>query len=183
MDDQPPPVSKRRVTFNEPGHAHELTFSCHKRLPLLSKDRIRRWFIDALGRARQTWRFDVWAFVVMPEHAHVLILPRDETYDIANILKAIKQPVARHATDYLRANAPAWLERLKITRPGGRAEYRFWLQGGGYDRNVTNPRTALEVVRYLHENPTMCARRRLETRLNVGGGLRTCGYLQRRFGD
>ena len=73
----------------------------------------------------------MWAFVVMPEHAHVLILPRNETYDTANILKAIKQPVARHATDHLRANAPAWLERLKITRPGGRAEYRFWLQAAG----------------------------------------------------
>jgi putative transposase len=153
MSETPPPVRKRRVTFNEPGHAHELTFSCHQRLPLLSKDRTRQWFIDALDEARHAWRFEVWAYVVMPEHAHLLVLPLDEGYDIASILKAVKQPVARHATDYLRANAPGWLERLKVTRPSGRTEYRFWLQGGGYDRNVTEPRTAWEIVRYFHDNP------------------------------
>ena len=36
---------KRCKRYNIPGEAHELTFSCFQRLPLLSKDRTRHWFL------------------------------------------------------------------------------------------------------------------------------------------
>ncbi len=36
------PRRKRVHSYNEPGHAHELTFSCFQRLPLLSKERSRQ---------------------------------------------------------------------------------------------------------------------------------------------
>lgn len=32
---------KKLKHYNLPGHAHYLTFSCHKRMQLLSKDRTR----------------------------------------------------------------------------------------------------------------------------------------------
>jgi putative transposase len=147
------PYRKRRRQYNRPGDAHELTFSCHRRLPLLSKDRTREWFIEALSRARLHWQFDLWAYVIMPEHAHVLLLPRRPEYDIGAIWKAIKLSVSRRAMDFLRVNAPQWLERLKVVWPTGRTEYHFWLQGGGYDRNIDNPRTAWRSVLYMHNNP------------------------------
>jgi putative transposase len=147
--------------YNEPGHAHELTFSCYRGLPLLSRDRTRRWFIEALARARDRCDFRLWAYVIMPEHAHVLLLPTKPDYDVAAILKSIKQPVARRATAWLRAHHPQWLRRLRVERPGGRVEHRFWQQGGGYDRNIVEPRTAWHCVHYLHENPI---RRRLVAR-------------------
>ena len=31
--------------------------------------------------------------------------------------------------------------------------YRFWQDGGGYDRNINNPETILKTVRYIHANP------------------------------
>ena len=36
-----------------PGDAHLLTFSCYRRLPLLSKDRTREWFVESLAIARE----------------------------------------------------------------------------------------------------------------------------------
>lgn len=139
--------------YNEPGHAHELTFSCFKRLPLLSKDRTREWLVSALDRARHVHSFDLWAYVIMPEHAHVLLLPKSDTYDISAILKSIKQPVARRAIDYLSTNAPTFLEHLRVARSDGSVEHRFWQAGGGYDRNIVKPKSAWSAVRYLHENP------------------------------
>jgi len=151
--DQPARVCKRRVTFNEPGHAHELTFSCHRHLQLLSRDRTRQWLVESLDLARQKWDFELWAYVIMPEHVHLLLLPRQAEYEIAAILKAIKQSVARRAIRFLRRDAPDWLERVKVSRPAGRVEHRFWQQGGGYDRNIHRARTAWASVRYMHENP------------------------------
>src|SRR5688500_19034631 len=78
-------VRKVRHSFNLPGHAHELTFSCYQRLPLLSRDRTRQWFIEALESARKIHRFQLWAYVIMPEHAHVLIFPPIDDYSIPGI--------------------------------------------------------------------------------------------------
>jgi putative transposase len=144
---------KTRKSFNLPGQAHELTFSRYKRLPLLSKERSRMWFIDALRQARTRRDFDLWAYVIMPEHAHVLLLPRREVYDVAMIFKSIKQSVARKAIDYLKGSSPDWLDTLKVPTSTGRIEYRFWQAGGGYDRNIERASTAWHSVDYIHNNP------------------------------
>ena len=147
------PVRKTRTTFNLPGHAHELTFSCQGRLPLLNRDRTRQWFVDAVDAARTRHSFEIWAFVVMPEHAHVLIFPTKSSYDLTKILSAIKLPVARRAMRWLRAHSPDFLDRLRVDQPHGSVEHRFWLPGGGYDRNIVKLDTAWTSVRYLHDNP------------------------------
>ncbi len=64
-----PMARKRCRRYDEVGHAHELTFSCDRRLPLLSRDRTRHWLIEAIQAARGRTRFDLWAYVIMPEHA------------------------------------------------------------------------------------------------------------------
>ena len=139
--------------WNEPGHAHELTFSCFHKLALLSKDRTRQWLVEAVGRARVRHEFDVWAYVIMPEHSHLLIHPRCHEYDMSAILTAIKWPVAIQSKRYLEKHAPQWLPRLTETTPGGRASVRFWQRGGGYDRNVRDDRALGSMVEYIHANP------------------------------
>ncbi|MBN1347540.1 MAG: transposase [Phycisphaerae bacterium] len=146
-------VRKTREAFEDPGHAHELTFTCFQGLPLLSKDRTRQWFISALQEARKKFDLELWAYVIMPEHAHVLLLPRRDDYRVGKILKAVKQPVAQRAVHHLKEHAPEWLSRLRIFRSDGRVVHRFWQQGGGYDRNIRKAGTAWKSVRYIHGNP------------------------------
>jgi putative transposase len=143
---------KIRHTFDVPGHAHELTFSCYRGLALLGRDRTRRWMIESLVRAREHGLCALWAYVIMPEHVHVLLRPATDI-TVAQMLKAIKQPVSRRAMDHLRQYSPTWLDKLVVARPSGRAEHRFWQQGGGYDRNIIDPKAALAVIDYLHANP------------------------------
>jgi putative transposase len=136
-----------------PGQARELTFSCHGRLPLLSKDRTRGWLVEAIEAARARWGFKLWAYVVMPEHVHLLVLPASDGCDVAAIVRAIKQPVAMRAMHHLRDHAPDWLRRLEVVTQAGEVKHRFWLAGGGYDRNITEPSTVHACIDYLHENP------------------------------
>ncbi|WP_406697381.1 REP-associated tyrosine transposase [Singulisphaera sp. Ch08] len=138
---------------NAPGHAHELTFSCYKRLPLLSRDRTCRWLVESIDAARHQAQFDLWAYVIMPEHAHVLIRPREADYDISEMLWKMKQPVGRKAIAFLKLNSRKWLEKLTVHRADGSVSRQFWQTGGGYDRNIIKTDTLMKVVDYFHQNP------------------------------
>jgi putative transposase len=142
----------RRPTFNEPGHAHELTFTCHGRYQFLAAERTCEWLAASINAARDRFDFALWAYVFMPEHVHLLIYPRRSGYNIAEILKAIKAPVGRQAVAYLEEHAPEWLPRITVQR-GSRTERRFWLAGGGYDRNLWETKAIEAVIEYIHANP------------------------------
>jgi putative transposase len=88
----------------------------------------------------------------MPEHVHLIVHPRRAVYDVAIIRQAIKEPVGRRVFCYLRRNAPEWIARMSRRR-GNRVEHLFWQSGGGYDRNIENPKTLLAMIDYIHNNP------------------------------
>jgi putative transposase len=138
--------------YDEPGDAHFLTFSCYRRIPLLSKDRSRRWLVDALQDARQKHGFDLWAWVIMPEHVHLLIWPRAPGHKIERILADIKRPVGQNAIAWLESRAPSFLARLTV-KTRSRTYRHFWQPGPGQDRNVYEPESAHQVVEYIHGNP------------------------------
>ncbi len=144
---------KRRRVYNTPGHAHELTFTCYHGYKMLGNDRARRWVVEAIELARRKHRFQLWAYVLMLEHMHLLVFPTGPDDDLSAVLKSIKQSVSRRAVAWLRINAPEFLQRLRVEWPGGRVEHHFWQQGGGYDRNLWKPEALWASVDYIHMNP------------------------------
>src|SRR6202011_6105474 len=102
-------VEKRRVRYHEPGQPRELTFSCYRQYAFLGRDRTRAWLCAALDEARAKCGFQLCAYVLMPEHVHVLVYPGDVLQRMSLFLQAVKEPVARQAIRYLKSNAPAWL--------------------------------------------------------------------------
>ena len=141
-----------RRNYNEPGHAHVLTFTCYKAYKFLAADRTCEWIVEAINSARLALDFALWAYVFMPEHAHVLIWPQRKIYDIAEIRHAIKAPVGRKAIKYIEENSREWLRRITRTR-GNKTERLFWQSGGGYDRNIDTPTTLETEIEYIHMNP------------------------------
>ncbi len=82
---------KLRKAWNEPGHAHFLTYSCYQSLPLLSTDRTRRWVTDALQKTRERLNVALFAYIIMPEHVHVALLPLSADHRMENILASLKR--------------------------------------------------------------------------------------------
>ena len=141
-----------RVNDNTPGDAHELTFSVYQRFPFLNSDRTCQRLANAIDEAREKHSFWLWAYVFMTDHVHLLLYPFAPVYDIAQIRKAIKEPVGRKAIRHMEENSPAWLDKLTRER-GGKTERLFWQSGGGYDRNVTESKTLEFMIEYIHDNP------------------------------
>jgi putative transposase len=45
------------------------------------------------------------------------------------------------------------LERLTVRQRPGVTTFRFWQEGPGYDRNLSEPSTAVAAIDYVHRNP------------------------------
>jgi REP-associated tyrosine transposase len=144
---------KRIGHFNEPGHVHELTFSCYQGRSLLNDDARRALLSRYIDRATHRLGFRLAAFVYMPEHVHLLVWPEDESATISSLLKAIKQPFSKQVKQSLIGERAPLLEELTIRERPGKMAFRFWQEGGGYDRNMTEPATVLAAIDYLHLNP------------------------------
>jgi putative transposase len=114
--------------YQNTGTLHFITFSCYRRSPLLRNQNAAELFERALEQARLKYGFVVIAYVVMPEHVH-LLLSEPERDTLATAIKAIKQSVAR--------------------KHGGG---RFW-QARYYDFNVLSAAKRIEKVKYIHLNP------------------------------
>ncbi len=151
---------KRCRRYDNEGDVHCLTFSCFQRLPLLSKPRSCQWVLDALCLGRERGQFDLWAYVVMPEHVHVVLWPHPSVA-ISEILKTVKQSVSKRALLWLGKNSPTFLTRIEDIQPNGKRSHRFWQRGGGYDRNLRTLSDVYEKTDYVHANPV---RRNLATK-------------------
>ena len=117
--------------FQQSGQLHFLTFSCYRRRQNFCNIRSRTCLESALEKVREQYDLCVYAYVVMPEHVHLLV-NEPGLGDLAQLLQSLKQSVAR--TLALRAADPFWQARY-------------------YDFNVWSERKFREKLRYIHRNP------------------------------
>jgi putative transposase len=107
---------------------HFLTFSCHDRLPYLQTAEAFSIFLKALAATQQNYQFQVYGYVLMPEHVHLLVAePTEKT--LATAIQALKVSVAKRSPQ-----RPLWLPRY-------------------YDRNIRNHSERVDVLEYIHNNP------------------------------
>ena len=143
---------KRCKRYDDNGQAHCLTFSCYHRRPFLLRQRSCQWVLDALKQGRIKELYELWGYVIMPEHVHVVLLP-GQYVTIRRILSAIKLPVAQKAIAWIKGNCPDCLKQMEDRQPNCNVSYRFWQRGGGYDRNLRSLSDVREKIHYLHANP------------------------------
>lgn len=120
---------------------------------ILTNDRACSWLVDAVAKAQAVHGFDLWAYVLMPEHMHLVVCPRGDNYDISKFLATVKLSVTRKALAYVREHAPSFLSRMADVQPNGKRQHRFWQRGGGYDRNLGSEKALLAEIDYIHANP------------------------------
>ena len=137
--------------YHEEGHVHLLTFSCYKRLWLFKGEPFYSLFLDYLDKARVRFNFLLYAYVIMPNHVHLVIYPLEKV-DIAKILHSIKRPFAHKAIPLLEYYHPELASKIGLIH-GKREIRRFWQPGGGYDRNIYGEKTIIRTIEYIHYNP------------------------------
>jgi putative transposase len=139
--------------YHEPGDLHELTFSCYRRVPLLTNDRWREWLSAAIDSAGEKTGIRLTAFVYMPEHVHLLVAHPAGAPAISRYLSLIKRPVSKAIKTQLLETQSPLIDRLTVQERPGITRFRFWQEGPGFDRNLNSPADIEVSIDYLHRNP------------------------------
>ncbi|MBV6459897.1 MAG: hypothetical protein HONBIEJF_03055 [Fimbriimonadaceae bacterium] len=106
-----------------------------------------------MAKAAAKLDFEVRAYVVMPNHVHTLVKPRQEIYTVASMLHALKQPFAKVLIGKWKTSDSRKLMALREVSPQGKLVHRFWQAGGGYDRNLYGTKAMWAAIDYIHVNP------------------------------
>ena len=122
-------------------------------MPLLTNDSWRRMLSESIDRAMAGHGFRMVAFVYMPEHVHILTFPAGREAHIDRLLKAIKRPFSFRIEQQLIETGSSLLDRLTVRERPGKNVFRFWQEGGGYDRNLVSADTVEAAINYIHTNP------------------------------
>ena len=139
--------------FHEPGHAHELTFSSFRGKELLSGESACTHFALAIERANKAHHFDLLAFVFMPNHGHLLVLPREADPNIGAYIASIKRPTSSAMRECFERDDPGKFTSLLVQERPGKIVFRFWQEGPGYDRNLWTDEAIRASIEYIHANP------------------------------
>jgi putative transposase len=141
--------------FHESGQSHFVTFCCYHRRRFLTTEASRRTFESALERVRHTFKLEVYGYVVMPEHVH-LLLSEPEKGTLADALKSLKQGVSRRLLPRI-GGLPKIGGVPEVGGPfkpdfGLSGQRHFW-QKRYYDFNIRSYEQFAEKLRYIHRNP------------------------------
>jgi putative transposase len=130
--------------FYGAGDLHFVTFSCYRRRPYLGTVHARNCFVRVLDQVRSRYRFLLLAYVVMPEHVHLLI-GEPAKGNPSKVLQALKQGVSGS----LRRNKfrLCVATAAEATKPSPVWQRRF------YDFNVRSAQKLREKIDYMHRNP------------------------------
>ena len=124
--------------YDNEGTARFVTFCCYRNLPFLDSEVAKRLLLEELNRTRRKHGFKLLAYVIMPEHVHLVLHPPDGM-PLGLVVREMKSRSARR-----------WFAEEMSGRQGDKRV--FW-QKRCYDHNCRTPEATLEKIRYCHANP------------------------------
>ena len=121
-------MPKGLVRYQQCGSFHFISFTCYHRFEHLGTAAARELFERSLETMRIRYDFVDCGYVVMPEHAHLLVSEPKKVL-LSKAIQALKLSVSVQSRE-----RPFWQPRY-------------------YDFNVHNEEKRAEKLRYMHRNP------------------------------
>lgn len=136
--------------YDNLGTARFITFSCYKRLKLLTEPTYIEILLKVIAEARDEYKFELLAYVIMPSHVHMIIIPAENS-KVGRIIGEIKRKSAYRILSILKVQDTALPGNLTKAKDGIK-RHIFW-QPRCYDHNCRTIDTIIEKINYCHNNP------------------------------
>jgi putative transposase len=137
-----------KVSIDTPGLF--ITAVAKNRLPLFQKEIIKELTCTAIDEARTSCGFLLFAYVIMPDHVHLLT---DAPRKPSEVLQYIKGIVGHRVIEYLKSqNYESSLQKLRHESWKRNHRYSLW-QHDSDVFSVTSESKFMEKVHSIHSNP------------------------------
>lgn len=142
-------MPRNRADENLP---HFCTITVLDWLPVLIESRYIDPIIDSLRYCRQHKGLELFGFVIMPNHLHLIAA----AYDLHPVMRDFKRFTSRTIHDRLKEDGRnailEWLGAATEPARRQRGELGFW-QSGFHPKAIWSREVFAQKLRYLHENP------------------------------
>lgn len=145
-------TSRWRPDF-DPSHLYFVTTTAVHHSPVFQRDLIKRILVDGLYLSIVIAHIQLYAFVIMPNHVHLLIqcVADKPLKDVLRDFKAnMTRLIVRQYQVERNESALAWL-RQAVTRPD-KQEFKLW-EDGYNAKEVVSPEFLRQKLEYIHNNP------------------------------
>lgn len=145
-------MSPVRPNF-DPANLYFITTTAVNRAHLFLPNEHKQIIAESLNYMRQGGWFRLYAFVVMPNHIHILVRFL-ASYKLANVMRDFKKYTSKEITKYCQlANNPEFLTTIKNAGDeSSKVVYKVW--ENGYDaRDVFSFGFLEQKLDYIHNNP------------------------------
>lgn len=127
-----------------------LTFVTHHRLPVFRTEKYKFICCKAFAEAASSGKFKILAYVLMPDHAHLIT---NGEQPVEKILRFLKGVSARRIVDELKLqDAFSSLKKLQVGSKQRNYKYSVW-QHNSNSRMIFDDAGFKARAHYIHENP------------------------------
>ena len=130
--------------------AYYFTIVAKDRLPVFRTDKIKAVVCAAIAEAKLSGGFALYAYVIMPDHIHLIT---DNFLKPSNTLRYLNGIVSRRTIDYLKKNNfQSSLEKPRRKETAGKHIYSLW-EHHNNTMLVTSEKMSMQKVNYINQNP------------------------------
>ena len=139
-----------RLTISKDNPCLFITAVAKNRLPVFRTEVIKSITVKAIGEARTSCGFLLFAYVIMPNHFHVVT---DSPRKPSTVLQFIKGIVSRRVLGYLKdMKYEESLRKLEHDNWKRNHRYSLW-QHDSEVFSIMSESTFMQKVNYIHQNP------------------------------
>lgn len=137
-----------RISRDDP--FYYLTSVAHNRLPIFRQEAIKDFVCSAWNEARTSGNILIFAYVIMPDHVHMIT---DSGRKISDVLRFTNGISAKRILDHLKAGPyESSLRKLRQETKADGHKYAVWQHNPDALR-VTGEDALWQKVNYIHQNP------------------------------
>jgi putative transposase len=146
------PSSRWRVD-TDPTHLYFITARAVGSAHVFRRDLIKRIVVDSLNTGRILGQYELFAFVVMPNHIHCVIRCLGD-WEVGAVVREIKKSTASLILRQYEAedNTEAITFFAAAVKPGQRQTHAVW-EDEYQAKDITTPEFLRQKMEYLHNNP------------------------------
>jgi putative transposase len=121
--------------FGLQGDAYHTISATRGRQPFFSDATMSGRLLESIQFVRHAGAPFVLAYAIMPDHLHLLLVPRDNS-SVSDVMKSVKGYTAKDVNKLMRRSGPIW-------------------QPSFYDRVIRGEQQLSSTIEYIHRNPVV----------------------------